>query len=295
VKVSVAAAQYRIGEPLVFADFAARVESSVARAAAAGAQVVLLPEYLALEAAAMQPPEVRGDFVRSLAALQAIQVDYEALAREVARRHAVYLVAGTFLTDVGAKRYRNRALFVSPEGGVAFQDKLTLTGFERAAGVIEPGDALKVFDTAIGRVAIAVCYDVEFPLYARAQIEAGASLVLCPSCTDTPAGANRVRIGAQARALENQCFVAVAVTAGEAAWSPALDVNAGCAAVYTPVDRGFPADGVAAIATGTDDFAVAGVDLDTLAAQRREGQVANVMDWPAQSRQNVARARVERL
>ena len=292
--LSVAAAQYRIGEPQVFADFAARVSSSVSSAASAGAQVVVLPEYLALEAAAAQAVDVRSDFVRSLAALQCIRADYESLVSELARRHAVYLVAGTFLTEVGAARYRNRALFATPQGAIAFQDKLTLTGFERATGVIEPGDALKVFDTDLGRVAINVCYDVEFPLYARAQAEAGASLILGPSCTDTPAGANRVRIGAQARALENQCFVAVAVTAGEAAWSPALDVNTGCAAIYTPVDRGFPADGVAAAAVGEADFAIAIVDLQALVAQRRDGQVANVADWPAQSRQNVIRARVER-
>lgn len=295
MSLRIAAAQYAIGEPRSFDDFAARVAASVARIAQAGASVVVLPEYLSLEVAAAQPVEIRSDFLRSLAALQAHRADYEAMTRALARRHGVYLVAGTFLVDTGGGRYRNRALLASPDGGLVYQDKLTLTGFERAAGVIEPGDELKVFDADFGRVAINVCYDIEFPLYARAQAEAGARLILCPSCTDTAAGASRVRIGAQARALENQCYVAVAVTAGEAPWSPALDVNTGHAALYTPVDRGFPADGIAAMAAADAPLVMADVDLAALDAQRREGQVSNADDWPAQARPRVVRASVERL
>lgn len=293
MSLRVAVAQYAIGEPVDFATFADRVGARVAVAARSGAQCIVLPEYLALEAAAAQAHDVRADFVRSLEALQAVRGDYEALARELARRHSLYLVAGTFLVAHGAGRYRNRAWLATPDGALAFQDKLTLTGFERASGGIEPGDALKVFDTDLGRVAIDICYDIEFPLFARAQAEAGARLLLVPSCTDTEAGANRVRIGCQARALENQVYVACAVTAGVADWSPALDRNTGSAAVYTPVDRGFPDDGVAALARAGADWAWADIDLDALADARRAGQVANAADWSAQQRSAVVSARVE--
>jgi len=294
MKLRVAAAQYAIGAPADFASFADRVGDRVTAAVRAGARCVVLPEYLALETAAMQEEPVRTDLVRSLHALQAIRGDYLALARELAMRHSIHLVAGTFLAEVGAGRFRNRAWLATPGGGLVFQDKLTLTGFERASGVIEPGDALKVFDTDLGRIAIDVCYDIEFPLYARAQTEAGARLLLVPSCTDTTAGANRVRIGCRARALENQVYVACAVTAGEAAWSPALDTNTGSAAVFTPVDRGFPSDGIAAQASPGADWAIADVDLDALEHGRRDGQVANLADWPRQQRAPVVRARIER-
>ena len=295
MKLKLAAARYAIGEPADFAAFAARVDARVSAAAAAGAQLVVLPEYLALEAAAGLDAPVRADFVRSLAGLQRMHGNYLALAREVARRHSIYLVAGTFLLDGGDGRYRNRAYFVAPDGRIAFQDKLTLTGFERGAGVIDPGDALKVFDTAFGRVGIDICYDVEFPLYARAQAQAGARVILVPSCTDTEAGANRVRVGCQARALENQVYVACAVTAGEAAWSSALDVNTGTPRIYTPIDRGFPADGVAAAAAADADWAIAELDLDALDAFKREAQVSNASDWLTQLRPPVTRARVEVL
>lgn len=294
MKLTLACARYAIGEPRDFADFASRVETQVASMVHAGAQIVVLPEYLALEIAAGQPGEVRADFVRSLAALQECHEDFVELAREVARRHAVYLVAGSFLLDIGEGRYRNRSYLVAPDGRCAFQDKLTLTGFERHAGVIEPGDELKVFDTAFGRVGIDVCYDIEFPLYARAQVEAGACMLLVPSCTDTEAGATRVRVGCQARALENQVFVACAVTAGQAPWSPALDVNTGEAAVYTPIDSGFPPSGILVSSEG-NDWACASLDLAALDALKREAQVANANDWQAQLRRSTLRARVETL
>lgn len=295
MKLKIAAAQYGIGAPPDFAAFGERVATRVAEAAKAGAQLLVLPEYLALEAAATLGAATRTDFARSLAGLQAHHDGYLALARELASRHAVHLLAGTFLLDVGGGRYRNRAYFVSPDGKVAFQDKLTLTGFERAAGMIEPGDELKVFDTAFGRIGIDVCYDVEFPLYAHAQVEAGARVILVPSCTDTDAGASRVRVGCQARALENQVYVACAVTAGVAEWSPALDVNTGTAALYTPIDRGFPSDGVLARAKEGGDWAIAELDLAALDAFKREAQVANAKDWFAQLRPAVVRATVERF
>lgn len=295
MSLRIAVAQYGIGAPVDFAAFAARLGERVANAAASGARMVVLPEYVALEAAAGLPPDERADFVRSLAALQARHGDFVALVRDLAIRHAIYLVAGSFLLDIGGGRYRNRCYFVSPEGRLVFQDKLTLTGFERAAEVIDAGDTLKVFDTAFGRVAINVCYDVEFPLHAHAQAEAGARLLLVPSCTDTEAGANRVRIGCQARALENRMFVACAVTAGAAPWSPALDLNTGCATIYSPIDRGFPSDGIVARVEGTAEWALADLDLASLDACKREAQVANAADWNAQQRPSIARARVEVL
>ena len=114
-----------------------------------------------------------------------------------------------------------------------------------------------------------------------------------PSCTDTDAGANRVRVGCQARALENQVYVACAVTAGEAPWSPALDVNTGTAAIYTPIDRGFPSDGVLVRADEGADWAFGELDLAALDAFKGDAQVANANDWMAQARPAVVNARVE--
>ena len=295
MSLRLALAQWRIGEPGDFAAFAARVRVELAHAAQHGAALAVLPEYLSLELAAVFEHGVRDDFVRSLAALQTLYDDWLALFADASRDTGLHILAGTFLVRQDNGRYRNRAWLFAPDGRRVFQDKLSLTGFERASGVIEAGDALKTFDTPFGRLGIAICYDSEFPLYARAQCEAGARLLLVPSCTDTEAGATRVRVGCMARALENQVYVAQSVTAGDARWSPALDVNTGAAALYAPSDRGLPADGVVARAEPGPTWLIAEIEPARLAAVRQTGQVANAADWDDQLKPNVRAAIVENL
>ncbi len=132
----------------------------------------------------------------------------------------------------------------------------------------------------------------------RAQREAGARLLLVPSCTDTPAGATRVRTGCMARALEkleNRLFVARAVTAGELPWSPALDTNTGEAAIYAPMDVGLPADGVLTVAAPGETWAVAELPLSRLERAAAKSQVAVDSDWPQQLRPGLLRAGLRRL
>lgn len=290
--MKIAAAKYRIDAPPDFESFAAKQRMLLEAARRAGAQCAVLPEYLALELSAMQPPAVRADLVASLAALQPLCDAWIALYADLARVTGLVLQPGTFLTDIGGGRYRNRAWWFTPDGRRGFQDKLQLTAFEKHTGVIDGGDALTVFDAGGVRAGIAVCYDAEFPLPVRAQCEAGARVLLVPSCTDTDAGATRVRVGCLARALENRMFVVQAVTAGLAEWSPALDVNTGEATVYAPMDRGLPADGVLATTRGDEPWAIADLDFAALDASRATAQVANDRDWPGQALPALRRARL---
>lgn len=297
--MKVAVAKYPIGEPGDFAAFAAKQGHFLRAAKAGGAQLAVLPEYLSLELAAMFDPATRGDLHASLAAIQPLRETWLALFAGLARELDLHINAGSFLLGNGHGRYRNRSDLFAPDGGRLWQDKLRLTGFERAlvesgTGVIESGDALKVFEVCGVRAGISVCYDSEFPLPVRAQCEAGARLLLVPSCTDTDAGATRVRVGCLARALENRMFVAQAVTAGEAPWSPALDTNTGEAALIAPMDAGLPADGVLARTRGDEAWAIAELDFTALDASRAQAQVANDRDWAAQYFPTVLRARLER-
>ncbi|WP_372381936.1 carbon-nitrogen hydrolase family protein [Xanthomonas sp. NCPPB 1068] len=290
--LTIAVAKYPIGRPQDFDAFAARMAALVGEAAAAGARVAVLPEYLSLELAATFGTQVSAGLPESLAAIQALRGRWLELFAGLARQHRLHLIAGSFLLDLGQGRYRNRSDWFTPAGAHGWQDKLQLTGFEKATGLIEPGDALNVFDLDGVRAAIAICYDSEFPLPVRAQYEAGARLLVVPSCTDTAAGATRVRVGCLARALENRMFVAQSVTAGEAPWSPALDVNTGEAAVFAPMDVGFPEDGVLAQTRGEAVWAYAALDVAALEASRAQAQVANDRDWPGQWAAGLARARL---
>lgn len=288
--MKIAVARYRIGAPAGFDAFAARQRQELEAAAAAGARIAVLPEYLSLELAATFDAGIQRDLAASLAAIQRYRQPWLQLFAGLARDLDLHVVAGTFLLDTGHGRYRNRCDWLTPQGTHLWQDKLQLTGFEQATGLIDGGDVLKVFEIDGIRAGVAVCYDSEFPLPVRAQYEAGARLLVVPSCTDTEAGATRVRVGCLARALENRMFVAQSVTAGEAGWSPALDVNTGEAAVYAPMDRGFPDDGVLARTADGQPWTVAELDFAAFQASRAQAQVANDRDWPGQWRPALQRA-----
>lgn len=279
----IAAAQFPVSEPADWSSFERQLSAWVADAAGQGAQLLVFPEYAAMSLAALFPAGVRSDLQAQLAALQDLHARYLALHAALARRHGVHILAGSFPVRVAGDRYRNRAALFAPSGASGWQDKWTMTRFETEQWGISAGDALKVFDTTLGRLAVAICYDVEFPLLVRAQVEAGATLILAPSCTDTVAGYWRVRLGAQARALENQCAVVQAPLVGEAPWSAAVDVNVGAAGVYTPPDRGLPDSGVLASgAWNRAQWLYADLDPQRLDAVRADGQVFNHRDWSRQ-------------
>jgi predicted amidohydrolase len=245
----------------------------------------VFPEYFSMELTSLFPEDVRGDLAKQLAEMQSVLPDFLTLYGDLAQQQGIYLLAGSFPVRVADGSYRNRAHLFRPDGTMSFQDKLMMTRFENEHWGISRGDEIRVFDTEYGRIGVAICYDSEFPMIARKQVELGANLVLVPSCTDTLAGYYRVRIGCQARALENQCYVVQSPTVGEAPWSQAVDVNIGAAAVYTPVDYGFPDDGVLAIGElNRSQWVYADLDPASIPKIRETGQVFNYRDWPQQFR-----------
>ncbi len=284
--LTLALMQYPIERVAGIAGFAEKLDRLAHAAKARGADLLMLGEYAAVEIAGadVAAPDIAAELALVTAAAPAL---IEAM-RAVARRHHLWLLPGTLpMVEAGpmteaAGMVRNRAPLIAPDGRVAFQEKRVMTRFEAEQWHVSPGAPPAVFETPWGLIGIAICYDIEFPPLVRAQVEAGAWLILCPSCTDTIAGFNRVRLSARARALENQCYVAIAPTVGLAPWSATLDVNRGHAGAFGPVDRGFPEDGV--LARGALDEAemvIVRLDPARLAAVRADGGVRNHADWPA--------------
>ncbi len=281
----VAAAQYPIDYFKTWPEIATKLGRWVEEAAVEGATLLVFPEYFSLEITATFGEVVCRSLPQSLEKLQGALTDFLHLFRDLARRHGVHICAGSYPVRLADGRYCNRAYFFWPTGHYDFQEKLQMTRFEAEKWGIAAGQGLKVFATDFGKVAINVCYDSEFPLFARHQVEQGADILLVPSCTDTLAGYHRVRIGCQARALENQCFVIQAPTVGECPWSAAVDINIGAAGIYTPVDHGFPPDGVLAVGElNAPRWVYADLTLAELQRIRLEGQVFNYRDWPRQHR-----------
>lgn len=281
-RFTVAAAQYPIEALADWQAYEDKLSGWAAEAAGAGASLLVFPEYGAMELASLDPATM-GDLAGSLASVSALLPRVDALHAALSQRYAVHILAASAPCALADGRYVNRARLFTPGGKIGVQDKLIMTRFEREEWHVSASAPLRLFETQLGKIGITICYDSEFPLLARALTEAGMELLLVPSCTDSEHGFYRVRIGAQARALENQCYAVQAPTVGEAQWSPAVDINRGLAAVYGPPDRGFPGDGV--VAAGTMDAAqwVYGVvDLANVAALRADGGVLNTRHWAEQ-------------
>lgn len=279
----IATAQYNISYFSHFDDFGEKLENWVSEAARQNASLLVFPEYGSMELTSLFGQAIYSDLKQQLKSLQTLLPQWLALHHELAKKYNVHILASTFPTEIMPLHYVNRANFFAPDGLIGYQDKLIMTRFENEKWLISSGKQIRVFDTALGRIGIHICYDSEFPIIAHQQVAAGADLLLVPSCTDTQAGFHRVRIGCQARALENQCYVVQSPTVGEAHWSPAVDSNTGRASIYTPVDYGFPNNGILAEGNLNEaGWVFANVDLSEIARIREQGQVFNYRDWPKQ-------------
>lgn len=278
----VAAAQYPVGRPESFDAWAAGIGDWVAEAASSGAELLVFPEYGALELASTFGAAMEADLAGQIRAVGGLIDEVDALHVALARRHGVHILAASLpvlAADLGGQPV-NRARLIGPQGGIGIQDKRIMTPWEREIWGITGNSAARVFDTALGRIGVAVCYDGEFPLIVRAMVAAGADLILMPSATETVAGAARIRTAGLARALENQIAVVTSPTVGAAPWSPALDENHGAAGIFVPADKGLPPSGV--LAEGAFDavgWVHATIDFEAIAAVRAGGGVRGRRDW----------------
>ncbi len=278
--MKIATAAYPLDVLTSWEQYEDKLAHWVADAAVQGAELLVFPEYAAMELATLDGPEVAADLERSLFSVSEKLDEADRLHVGLAAEHNVHIVAGSgpAATD---SRPVNRARLITPSGQVGVQDKQIMTRFEREEWGVIGGNALQVFETAIGKIGILICYDSEFPLLGRAL--ADCDVICVPSVTETLAGYWRVRIGSMARALENQCITAMSSVVGAADWSDALGQSYGAGGIFCPPDRGFPPTGILGVrevnATG---WTVAEADMAQVAEVRADGIVLNRRDWQDQ-------------
>lgn len=291
----VASAQYPIGQPKTLTEWEDKIALWVKSGAATGAHLLVFPEYAAIEQAACFGADVHGDLQITLTKVAELAPSRVALHATLARRHNVHILVGSGPARTTDGRFVNAAQLVTPNGSAGVQEKLIMTPFEHGWG-ISAGGPVRVFETRIGTFGIAICYDSEFPLLVRAMAEAGADVVLVPSCTELISGYHRVRTGSMARALENTLCTVQSPTVGDAPWSPAVDFNAGAAGIYVPSEHGVSDDGV--IAQGrlnAAEWVSATVDLARLRHIRETGEMRNYADWSNQPGAPMSGVKVERV
>ena len=266
-RVRVAAIQYLLRPIRCFEDFSTQVEFFVRGAREYGVHFVLFPEYFSMQLLSYlrEPSPARA--IRRLAQLAP---EYDALFKRLAAETGLYIIAGTHPVIQEGKLFNAAHLF-TPNGRVFRQKKVHLTPTEKHLYQMSRGHGFYVYHTDYGRIALLVCYDVEFPEAARVLAQGGAQVLFVPSCTDERQAYCRVRYCAQARAIENQIYVVMAGTVGNLPDVPCMATHYGQSVIMTPSDYFFARDGIAAEGTVNQEQMVIS-DLDLQASGRTTSQ-----------------------
>lgn len=267
--------QYRMRLVSGFEEFGKQCEYFVDVASGYTSDFVVFPELLTTQMLSFLPADSPAQAVRRLTELTPEYLD---LFSDLAVRFNVNIVGGSHFV-LEEERLHNVSFLFQRDGSIGRQPKLHITPNERRWWGVSPGDGVEVFDTDKGKVAILVCYDIEFPELTRIAVERGARIIFVPFCTDERQGYLRMRYCAQARCIENQIYVAVAGTVGNLPQVENMDIQYAQSAIFTPSDFQFARDAVAAEGTPNVEMVVnADLDLELLERHRRAGTVQNWKD-----------------
>jgi len=271
-------------------DLLQQVEFFVDAVSGYNADLLLFPELFNAPLLAQYDQEDLPRAMRSLA-------DYTERLRDemlhMAVTYNINIITGSL------PEYRDEMLFnvsylCRRDGTWDAQYKLHITSDESEYWGLRGGNRLTVFDTDVGKIGILICYDVEFPELSRLLADRGMQILLVPYWTDTKNGYLRIRRCAQARAIENECYVAISGSVGNLPKVENMDIQYSQSAIFTPSDFAFPHDAVAAEATpNTEMTLLADLDLDLLKELRKHGSVRNLesrrtdlvaIEWKGESR-----------
>jgi predicted amidohydrolase/GNAT superfamily N-acetyltransferase len=197
---------------------------------------------------------------------------------KLAISYNINIITGSMPEMVG-DHLHNVGYLCRRDGSTERYEKLHVTPDEAKVWGMVGGNQIKAFDTDCGKIGILICYDTEFPELSRILADEGMDILFVPFLTDTQNGFSRVRHCAQARAIENECYVAIAGSVGNLPKVSNMDIQYSQSMVFTPCDFAFPTDGVKAEATpNTEMILIADVDIDLLRELNQFGSVRNLKD-----------------
>jgi predicted amidohydrolase len=190
----------------------------------------------------------------------------------------INIVSGS-MPEIKDGKLMNVGYLCKRDGSVERYEKMHVTPDEAKVWGLQGGNLIKTYDTDCGKVGVLICYDSEFPELSRILADEGMDILFVPFLTDTQNGYSRVRNCAQARAIENECYVAIAGSVGNLPKVHNMDIQFAQSMVFTPCDFSFPANGIKAEATpNTEMILIADVDLGLLRELNRFGAVRNLND-----------------
>jgi predicted amidohydrolase/GNAT superfamily N-acetyltransferase len=274
-RVRICAAQYYMRPIDSFEDLERSVEFFVDSANSYHCHFLLFPEYFTYQLLSFKKRLSMKEVAMDLAGYADRYVD---MFKRFAQKYSIYIIGGSHpvLRD---GNYYNTAHLFTPAGNVYTQDKLHITPAERNEGGIEPGTAIRIFHTPLARIAIQVCYDIEFPEVSRLLTLAGAEIIFVPCYTEEKKAYYRVRHCAQARAVENFIYVVMTGSVGNMRTQSGSFLNYSQAAILTPSDFSFPEKGIEGEADpNVEAVVVSELALSSLSQQRHVATVRPLHD-----------------
>ena len=274
-RVRVCAAQYHMRAIGSFEELERSVEFFVDSADSYHCHFLLFPEYFTYQLLSFKK---RLSMKEAAEELAGYTDRYVSMFKRIAQKYNIYIIGGSHPVSRDGKYYNTAHLF-TPTGNVYTQDKLHITPVERNEGGIEPGTAIRVFRTPLARIAIQVCYDIEFPEVSRLLTLAGVEIIFVPCYTEEKKAYYRVRHCAQARAVENFIYVVMTGSVGNMQTPSGSFMNYSQAAVLTPSDFSFPERGIEGEADpNMEAIVVSELALSSLSQQRHVATVRPLHD-----------------
>ncbi len=273
--VRIAAVQYQMRTVKDFDEFAQQCAFFVDSASDYKCDFVLFPELITTQLLSFCDTDRPGDAARKLTEFTP---QYLEMFSEFAIRYNINIIGGSQFEVVDNTLYNVGYLF-GRDGSIGRQRKIHVTPAEWKWWGVAGGDKVEVFDTDCGRVAVLICYDIEFPELARIAAAKGARILFVPFNTDERHGYLRIRHCALARCVENHCYVAVAGCVGNLPFVNNADIHYAQSGVFTPADFPFSRDAVAAECNpNIETFVIQDVDIELLRRHRYRGTTQNWND-----------------
>lgn len=273
--VRICVIQYMMKKINDFQEFANQCEYYVDVSASYQSDFAVFPEIFTTQLLSFIDEKSPSQSIRKLTEFTE---QYIEMFTGLAIKYNVNIIGGSHFVEEDGKIY-NIAYLFRRDGTIEKQYKIHITPNERKYWGITGGDKVKVFDTDCGKIAIQICYDVEFPELARIATDKGANIIFTPFCTDERQGFLRVKYCAQARAIENQVYTVIAGTVGNLSEVENMDIQYGQSAIFTPSDFTFPRDGIEAECLPNIETVIVGdVDLEILRRHRKSGNVTQLRD-----------------
>jgi predicted amidohydrolase/ribosomal protein S18 acetylase RimI-like enzyme len=273
--VRVCVVQYQMRVITKFEEFASQCEYFVDVASDYRCDFILFPEMVTTQLLSFIRADEPASAVRKLSEFTP---RYLELFMNLAVKYNVNIIGGSHFTVEDESLYNISYLF-RRDGTLGKQYKLHVTPSERQWWGVKPGDRVEVFDTDRGKIAIQICYDVEFPELTRIAVERGAQIIFVPFCTDERYAYLRVRYCAQARCIENHVYVAIAGSVGNLPSVENIDIHYAQSGIFTPSDIPFTRDAIAAeCSPNTETVVFQDLDLALLNTHKQSGSVLNWRD-----------------